>query len=175
MSLQFKSPTLDDKKAVLVFKDAYLSHYDDTTIHGSSELHRFCDDDFDKWLDYVYAPIGTNWFGYDKVASDTLLIYKDSQVVGIVNIRYDLTEFLLKIGGHIGYSTHPDFQGQGIANAALAYALDLLKGQSIDKALITCHQDNIGSSCVIQKNGGTLESVIEFDNKKVCRYWINLV
>lgn len=172
MTLSFKKPTLDDKQAVLTFKNAYLAHYDEIGIHGGAELARFDEANFDKWLDYVNAPVGTNLFGYDKVADDTFIIYQDNQVVGIVNIRYELTEFLLKIGGHIGYSTHPAFQGQGIAKNALAFGLSVLKDKQIDKALITCDDKNIGSSKVIESNGGILENILPVNDKMVRRYWI---
>lgn len=73
-------------------------------------------------------------------------------MVGFLNIRYELTENLLKVGGHIGYSTHPDFQGQGVASLALAYGVQLLKDRGVDKVLVTCNDDNIGSARVIEKN-----------------------
>lgn len=172
MTLMYKPPTLEDKAAVLAFKHAYLSHYEDTTIHGSSELHRFDEHNFNEWLDYVYAPVGTNLFGYDKIASDTFLIYQGDVVVGFLNIRYELTEQLLKVGGHIGYSTHPDFQGQGVASGATAYACQLLKEKGVDKVLITCNDDNIGSARVIEKNGGVLENVLTTTSGAYRRYWI---
>lgn len=174
MNLIFKKPTLDDKDSTLAFAQAYLSYYNETGIHGGAELTQFNESNFDKWLDYVYAPAGTNTFGYDKVADDTFLILKNDIVVGIVNVRYELNEFLLNIGGHIGYSTHPDFQGQGIAKAALAYALTVLKNKGNDKALITCDDKNIGSAKVIEANGGILENTVPFGNQTVRRYWISL-
>lgn len=174
MSLIFKQPTPDDKQAVLAFKEAYLSYYDETVIHGGAELARFDENNFDQWLDYVYAPVGTNTFGYDKVANDTFLIIKNDIMVGIVNIRHELTEFLLQFGGHIGYSTHPDFQGQGIAKNALAYALSVLKNKGINKALITCNDNNIGSAKVIEANGGILENTVQVGEKTIRRYWILL-
>lgn len=172
MTFTYKLPTLDDKTAVLAFKHAYLSHYADTTIHGSSELHRFDEHNFKEWLDYVYAPVGTNLFGYAKIASDIFLIYQENKVVGLLNVRYELTEHLLKVGGHIGYSTHPDFQGQGVASSALAYGVQLLKDRGVDKVLATCNDENVGSARVIEKNGGVLENVLDTNGGKYRRYWI---
>lgn len=174
MTLTFKKPTLDDKQSALVFARAYLSYYDETGIHGGAELARFDDDTFDEWLNYVYAPAGTNSFGYDKVSDETWLIYQENTVVGIVNIRYELTEFLSKIGGHIGYSTHPDFQGQGIAKHALAHALQILKDKGINQALLTCKDTNAGSAKVIESHGGVLENTIQSGDQTIRRYWISL-
>lgn len=174
MNLIFKKPTLDDKQAVLAFKEAYLSYYNETGIHGGAELAKFNESNFDQWLNYVRSPAGTNTFGYDKVADDTFVIIKNDIVVGIVQVRYELNEFLLHIGGHIGYSTHPDFQGQGIAKNALAYALSVLKNKGVNKALITCYDNNIGSAKVIEANGGILENTVQVGNQTIRRYWILL-
>lgn len=174
MSLIFKKPTLDDKESTLKFVQSYLSYYNETGIHGGAELEKFNESNFDEWLNYVRSPAGTNTFGYDKVADDTFLILKNDIVVGIVHVRYDLNEFLLHIGGHIGYSTHPDFQGQGIAKNALAYALSVLKNKGINKTLITCYDNNIGSAKVIEANGGILENTVQFGNQTVRRYWVSL-
>lgn len=173
-TLTFVRPTLDDKDAVLDFKNTYLSNYRKTIIAGGAELAQFDNNDFNQWLDYVNAPAGTNVFGYAKVADDVFLAYLANKVVGIINIRYELNDFLLKTGGHIGYSTHPDHQGQGIATQMTAYALDVLKQKGIDKALITCEDTNIASSKVIEKNGGVLENTFNFNGKIKRRYWIDL-
>lgn len=170
--LIFKLPSLDDKEAILAFKHAYLSSYENKTIHGSSGLDRFFDDEFEAWLDYVYAPVGTNVFGYQKMPSDTYFIYQNHSVVGVINIRHQLNEGLLKIGGHIGYSTHPAFQGMGIASTAVKFALWQLKNKGVDKVLITCDDDNLASAKVIEKNGGVLENVLATTGGHYRRYWI---
>lgn len=171
-TLTFARPTLDDKDAVLNFKNACLLHYGHKNIAGGSGLSDFYD--FNQWLDYVNAPAGTNVFGYGKVADDVFLAYLNNKVVGIINIRYELSELLLKSGGHIGYSTHPDYQGCGIATQMTAYALDVLKQKGIDKVLITCDDTNIASRKVIEKNGGVLENKLNFNGKLTRRYWIDL-
>lgn len=172
--LTFKKPTQQDKDALLDFKNAHLSHYKKSVIDGGSELHRFDAQSFNEWLDYVYSPIGTNVFGYAKVCSDVFLAYLDNKVVGIVNIRYELDEFLQNIGGHIGYSTHPDYQGRGIASQMTTYALDLLKQHGVQNALITCDDSNSASAKVIEKSGGVLQNTIHFHEKLVRRYWVDL-
>jgi len=46
----------------------------------------------------------------------------------------------------------------------------------LDRVLVTCDSDNIGSARIIEKNGGVLENDVVSDNsgKLVSRYWIKL-
>lgn len=171
-ALIFRQPSREDKAAILAFRRAFLSYYADPTIHGSSGLERFSEDGFEGWLDYVYAPVGTNLFGYAKIESDNFLIDKQGVVVGMLSVRYALTPSLLAVGGHIGYSTHPDYQGQGVASSALAYGIKLLKARGVDRVLVTCDDENVGSACVIEKNGGVLENVLATTGGRYRRYWI---
>lgn len=144
-------------------------------LHGASELNAFSDSGIIGWFHYLNAPAGSNWFGYAKVADSTYLAMLDEVVVGIVNIRHELNDFLLQFGGHVGYSTHPDYQGRGIATAMLRFAVARLNELGVNQILITCDEHNIGSQLVISKNGGVLENTLAHPSnagKKHRRYWI---
>lgn len=173
-ALQFAKPTLANKTAVLEFRRAFLTGYQKTAIAGSTHLENFDDKTYPMWLDYLNAPAGTNLFGYDKVDSSNYLAMLGDRVVGMVSIRYELTPQLQQVGGHVGYSTHPDYQGQGVATAMLNFAVQNLAGLGVTKVLVTCDDTNLGSAKVIEKNGGVLENIITLSNKKVCRYWIDV-
>ena len=60
----------------------------------------------------------------------------------------------------------------------LKMVLPEAKALGLDKVLITCDDDNIGSSKVIEKNGGILENKIIADAYGTTiltrRYWIDL-
>lgn len=56
----------------------------------------------------------------------------------------------------------------------LALALEEAKKLGLEKVLITCHDVNIGSCRVIEKNGGIFERYTEKDGEKMRRYWITL-
>ncbi len=90
-----------------------------------------------------------------------------------MHIRHTLNDMLLKQGGHVGYSTHPTYQGQGIATAMLGFAVQKLNELGVQKVLVTCDDDNIASAKVIEKNGGILENTLKKPNgTKIRRYWI---
>lgn len=106
---------------------------------------------------------------------DTTLFCLDQDrniFVGAVNIRHYLNEGLLRTGGHIGDEIRPSERRKGYATAMLALALKECKKLGIDRVLVCCDKDNVGSAKVIVKNGGVLENEVEEDGHVVQRYWI---
>lgn len=90
--------------------------------------------------------------------------------------HHRLNDFLLKIGGHIGYGVVPKFRGKGYANEILMQTLPIAKKLKIKKALLTCDDDNWGSIKVIEANGGKLENKVDAGPGKPLkrRYWIEI-
>ena len=76
-------------------------------------------------------------------------------------------------GGHIGDGVRPSERRKGIATQMIALALDECKKLGIDKVLMVCDKNNIGSAKSIINNGGLLENEIEVDGIVKQRYWIN--
>ena len=95
-------------------------------------------------------------------------------IVGAVNIRHHLNEALLLNGGHIGDGVRPSERRKGIATKMIALALEECKKLGIEKVLMVCDRDNIGSAKSIRNNGGVLENEIEVDGVVEQRYWIGL-
>lgn len=83
-------------------------------------------------------------------------------------IRHRLTASLREIGGHIGYDIRPSARRHGHATAMLAAALPVARSLGIDRALLTCDADNLGSRKVIEANGGVLED----KSGDTVRYWV---
>lgn len=94
--------------------------------------------------------------------------------VGAVNIRHYLNEALLRNGGHIGDGIRPSERRKGYATKMIGLALDECKKLGLDRILMVCDKDNIGSAKSIMNNGGILENEIEEDGNIEQRYWINL-
>jgi predicted acetyltransferase len=110
------------------------------------------------------------------VPSTFLFAFNGDRIVGRVSIRHRLNDFLLRAGGHIGYVVVAEFRRQGHATAilrqALQFAPDML---GLDRVLVICDDDNIGSMKTIERNGGVLENVVSGPDldKPERRYWID--
>ncbi|WP_183092527.1 GNAT family N-acetyltransferase [Nocardioides stalactiti] len=94
----------------------------------------------------------------------------DDEVIGFLNLRHDLNDFLLEEGGHIGYSVRPARRRQGHASRALGLSVAAAGALGIDRVLLTCDTDNEASARTIEANGGVLEDV----RKGKRRYWVTV-
>ena len=111
-----------------------------------------------------------------KVPSSTFFCLDEERniMVGAINIRHYLNDHLLKYGGHIGDGIRPSERRKGYATKMIALGLVECKKLGIDRVLLVCDKDNIGSKRSIIKNGGILENELLEDGKIVERYWIDV-
>ncbi|HYZ56160.1 MAG TPA: GNAT family N-acetyltransferase [Streptosporangiaceae bacterium] len=96
------------------------------------------------------------------------------EIVGRASIRHALNDFLARQGGHIGYCVLPRYRRRGYATEILRQSLVIAHANGVERVLMTCDDDNIGSAAVIEACGGRLDSVIEPapGRPPVRRYWI---
>ena len=96
--------------------------------------------------------------------------------IGRLTIRTEVNEHLLQMGGHIGYEIRPSLRRQGYDKLILKYGLERAKAFGLERVLLTCDEDNLGSRRIIESHGGMLENIIEIEQwpAKVCRYWLQL-
>ena len=105
----------------------------------------------------------------DGYVAQTILWWAEGdEYLGRVSIRHRLTLRLLYEGGHIGYEVRPSARRCGHGTAMLAAALPLTAALGVERALIDCDPDNVGSRRVIEKNGGVFDG--EHDDELY--YWV---
>ena len=111
-----------------------------------------------------------------KVPFSVFWLAEDDEFIGEAQIRHRLNAYLVKEGGHIGYGIRPAWRRQGYGKLILALALEKCRELGIERALITCMQDNVASARIIEANGGVLENVIDHPAGRgpLRRYWISL-
>ena len=96
-----------------------------------------------------------------------------NEFVGRVDIRHTLVGHLMWYGGHIGYDIRPLARRKGYGKQQLALALPKARDLGIERALITCDDDNFGSIRIIEANGGVLENKVDNGRGVLSRrYWI---
>ena len=112
-----------------------------------------------------YVPTTTFW-----------LVVNGTQIIGESRLRHWLTTALEYEGGHIGYAIRPSERRKGYGTCILALTLEKAGDLGLNRVLLTCDTDNIGSARIIERNGGQLASrgISNSSGKPISRYWIDL-
>lgn len=152
----------------------WLEHYDG---HDKNELtpraifkNDYCD------FDYYISRLEYDEPQDGKVPNSTFFCLDEERniMVGAVNIRHYLNDYLLKYGGHIGDGIRPGERRKGYATKMIALALEECRKLGLKRVLMVCDKDNVGSAKSIINNGGVLEDEVEKDGVVEQRYWIEL-
>jgi predicted acetyltransferase len=112
-----------------------------------------------------------------KVPESIFWLIADDTFIGRLSIRHVLNESLLQFGGHIGYEIRPTKRRQGYGKEILRLGLERARAVDIDRALVTCDDNNIASAKIIEANGGELENIVLLPGRDVStrRYWITML
>lgn len=174
-----EEPTIKRKDEALEYLNEFVQF--DSEINGTGSMDRcLCDWTYEEFLienkkrqDKKYA------YNSNRCPSKTYFFIRqnDSKIIGMINIRYNITKKLLWQGAtHIGYSVRPTERQKGYNKIQLY--LGLLEQQKIGtkKVILGCTVDNIGSNKSILALGGKLEKteLDEYDNTMSNYYWIDV-
>lgn len=154
------------------YRSAMLA--DGSSMDGTSALNKY--DDPAEWLDHVRALEQEETCPAHLVTATLYVAVRreDERIVGMIDLRHRLNDFLAEYGGHIGYSVRPDERCKGYAKRMLALTLPEARKRGIERVLITCDDDNIGSARTIEANGGVFERTTTLDGEVLRRYWIQM-
>ncbi len=86
-----------------------------------------------------------------------LIRENDNRIVGSINIRWDLNETMLRFGGHIGYGIRPTERRKGYNKINLYLGMIEAKKLGLEKVMLDCDVNNLGSDRTLKALGGKLE------------------
>lgn len=173
MELELIRPNMEYKYQIIEMMDEWSSTGERIVPYAIRRI------DYHNFDEYIYefnqeinGPIREGF-----VRNTTYFAYQAStdKIIGAVNIRHTLNEELLKAGGHIGDGVRPSERRKGYATEMICLALNKCRELEINRVMMSCDKDNIGSAKSIIKNGGKLER--EFMNEEGVMeqiYWIDL-
>lgn len=170
---EFRKLNKNDEKAYFNFIGEFVNAHE-KFIPSSIDPK---DGTFSEWLSSKEKIAQGIDLAADKVPASTyFLINKNTgKILGAVNIRHKLNDYLLAKGGNIGYGVAPSERRKGYATLMLKTALEECRDLGMKKALVTCNKNNIGSAKTIGYNNGVFENEItEEDGNIICRYWIDI-
>ncbi|MCR5066675.1 MAG: GNAT family N-acetyltransferase [Erysipelotrichaceae bacterium] len=167
-------PSMEYAQQIMAYRQEFLQA--GGSMDGSGSLRR-CET-AEEWIRREQLYKSPETLPEGKVLASQYMYVReaDNKIVGLIQIRHYLNDYLENYGGHIGYSVAPSERRKGYASAMLKKALDICRQMGLERVMISCYEDNEASRRTILKNGGVYESTaIEPDSQRpLQRYWIDL-
>ena len=175
MKMQF--PNIDYKEKAIDYINE-LREYGSST-DGCGSLNRYLNEStYEEWLKKVISDIDIANVKESKVPALTYFYVReeDDRIVGMINIRLALNDFLRNEAGHIGYSVRPTERRKHYGTEMLKCGLEVCRRIGIEDVIVSCDKDNPASAGVIKNCGGVLEAEFYSETFKavIQRYVINI-
>ena len=171
-TLRLIVPTIRYKDEIMNYRKEFIENKD--SMDGTSGLRNV--ESFEEWHNAIFDNLKEETVREGLVPATTYIAIStnDDRLIGMIDIRHHLNDYLLNFGGHIGYSVRKSERQKGYATEILALALKECKEMGMKEILLTCDKDNIASAKTIISNGGILENEVEDGDTITQRYWINI-
>ncbi|GAA0741844.1 GNAT family N-acetyltransferase [Clostridium oceanicum] len=170
--LKLVLPTPKYKEKIMDYKREFIENGD--SMDGTAGLRDA--ETFEEWYSAFCYNLKEETVRAGLVPATTYMAIStnDGGLIGMIDIRHHLNEYLLKFGGHIGYSIRKSERQKGYATEMLGLSLKECAKLNIRKVLITCDKNNVASAKTIINNNGKLENEIAEGKGITQRYWITL-
>lgn len=113
-----------------------------------------------------------------RCQSKTFLLIRenDNKIIGMINVRWNLSEEMKKFGGNIGYGIRPTERRKGYNKINLYLGLIEAQKLGLEKVMLDCDVNNLGSLKTMQALGGVLErtEIDPYDGILTSVYWFNV-
>lgn len=174
----FEIPSMERKSEIIEFLDEFVKYGSD--INGSGSLDKIYDGyTFEEALERcLKMEVEEYAKSVGRCQGKTFLLIRenDNKIVGTINVRWNLDEAMLRFGGHIGYGIRPTERRKGYNKINLYLGMLEAKKVGLEKVMLDCDVNNLGSDKTLKALGGKLErtEVDPSDGILTNVYWFNV-
>lgn len=174
-----EKPSIERKNEIIKYIDEFTKYK--SNIAGIGSLEKISEGyTFEQALERCLSMENKEYAEkVNRCPGKTFLLIRenDNKVVGTINLRWDLNETMLQFGGHIGYGIRPTERRKGYNKINLYLGMTEAKKVGLEKVMLTCDFDNLGSDKTLKALGGKLERTeINPSNGKLTNvYWFDVI
>lgn len=174
----FEKPSLERKNDIVEYLNEFIEYKSD--INGTGSLDKIFEGyTFEQALDRCLNMESNEYaekFGRCPEKTFLLIREADNKIVGTINIRWNLTQEMLDFGGHIGYGIRPTERRKGYNKINLYLGLNEAKKLGLEKVMLDCDIENLGSDRTLKALGGKLErtEIDPSDGTLTNVYWFDV-
>ena len=173
-----EEPSQERKKDILDYLNEFVLYNSD--VNGAGVLDKILSgQSFEEALDRCLNMKNEEYAKkYGRCQSKTFLLIRknDNKLIGMINIRWNLTEEMKRFGGNIGYGIRPTERRKGYNKINLYLGLLEAKKIGLDKVMLDCETSNIASSKTMTSLGGVLDrtEIDPYDGILTSVYYIDI-
>ena len=171
-------PSIERKNEIIDYINEFVLYNSD--IHGTGSLDKILEGyTFEQALERCLNMQDKEYAKkLGRCQSKTFLLIRenDDKIVGTINVRWNLTESMKQFGGNIGYGIRPTERRKGYNKINLYLGLIEAQKLGLDRVMLDCDVNNLGSAKTMQSLGGVLErtEVNPSDGVLTSVYWFNV-
>ena len=171
-------PSLERKDEIVEFINEFVQY--NSEINGTGSLYKILHGyTFEQALERCLNMENKEYAeSIGRCPGKTFLLIRanDNRIVGTINVRWYLNEAMLYFGGHIGYGIRPTERRKGYNKINFYLGLMEAKKLGLEKVMLDCDVNNLGSDKTLRALGGVLErtEIDPSDGILTNVYWFNV-